>query len=109
LLENLGQLDADIIFIKNIDNVVPDSIKEETITYKKALAGIVLQISKDEFLLFSKSLNGQPTLLCCRTGCFFQNELCVVPPAAFETGLMIRRKNISFRKLDQTFASLRNG
>jgi hypothetical protein len=54
LLENLGQLDADIIFIKNIDNVVPDRIKEETITYKKALAGIVLQYQK-RILLFWKN------------------------------------------------------
>lgn len=35
LLENLNDQDADIIFIKNIDNVVPDHLKGETIKYKK--------------------------------------------------------------------------
>jgi hypothetical protein len=42
LLENLNDLDADLIFVKNIDNVVPDRLKDETIRYKKALAGLLL-------------------------------------------------------------------
>lgn len=42
LLENLAEQDADLIFIKNIDNVVPDHLKETTVQYKKALAGLVL-------------------------------------------------------------------
>ena len=42
LLENLNDLDADLIFVKNIDNVVPDRLKDETIKYKKALAGLLL-------------------------------------------------------------------
>jgi hypothetical protein len=52
LLENLGQLDADIIFIKNIDNVVPDRIKKDTITYKKAHGRNCFTISKTNFWLF---------------------------------------------------------
>lgn len=42
LLENLNDIDADVIFLKNIDNVVPDKIKTETIRYKKVIAGILL-------------------------------------------------------------------
>jgi hypothetical protein len=42
LLENLNDLDADIIFIKNIDNVSHDRNKADTITYKKALAGLLI-------------------------------------------------------------------
>ncbi len=49
LLENLNDLDADIIFIKNIDNVVPDSIKDETVTYKMALAGLLLKTQQQVF------------------------------------------------------------
>jgi len=44
LLENLNDLSADIIFIKNIDNVVPDHLKSVSIQYKKALAGLLLWI-----------------------------------------------------------------
>ena len=39
LIENLNDLDADIIFIKNIDNVVPDRLKADTVLYKKLIAG----------------------------------------------------------------------
>ena len=42
LLENLNDIDADLVFLKNIDNVVPDRLKAETITYKKVLAGLLL-------------------------------------------------------------------
>jgi hypothetical protein len=49
LIENLNDLDGDIIFIKNIDNVVPDSLKESTITYKKIIAGILVNLQKQCF------------------------------------------------------------
>lgn len=42
LIENLNDIDADFVFIKNIDNVVPDEIKEPTVTYKKVLAAVLL-------------------------------------------------------------------
>ncbi len=47
LIENLNDLDADIVFIKNIDNIVPDRLKPETIRYKKVLASILLGLKKE--------------------------------------------------------------
>lgn len=49
LIENLNDLDADVIFIKNIDNVVPDSLKGSTVTYKKLLAGILVSLQQQTF------------------------------------------------------------
>ena len=49
LLRNLNSLDADIVFIKNIDNVVVCQYKEEVAKYKKVLAGILMRIQKDVF------------------------------------------------------------
>ena len=46
LIENLNDIDADVIFIKNIDNVVPDRLKPETVTYKKVIAGILVKMQK---------------------------------------------------------------
>ncbi len=43
LIHNLAKLHADYIFIKNIDNVVPDKDKDLVIYYKKALAGILVE------------------------------------------------------------------
>lgn len=42
LIENLADLDADVIFIKNIDNVVPDHFKDTTVKFKKVLGGILV-------------------------------------------------------------------
>jgi len=44
LIENLNQLNEDIIFIKNVDNVVPDHFKENTIKYKRIIAGLMLNL-----------------------------------------------------------------
>ena len=49
LIENLNDLDADVIFIKNIDSVVPDRLKEDTVTYKKLIAGVLVTLQKQVF------------------------------------------------------------
>ena len=49
LIENLNDIDADVIFIKNIDNVVPDRLKPETVTYKKVLEGILVKMQQQVF------------------------------------------------------------
>lgn len=49
LLKNLNTLDADVIFIKNIDNVVVKHYKEEMAKYKKVLAGILLKLQVKAF------------------------------------------------------------
>ncbi len=49
LLENLNELDADIVFIKNIDNVCHDKNKGDTYIYKKALAGLLITCQKRVF------------------------------------------------------------
>lgn len=49
LLENLNDIKADLIFIKNIDNVVPDRLKEQTKNYKMAIAGLLLEVQEKVF------------------------------------------------------------
>lgn len=79
LIENLNDLDADIIFIKNIDNVVPDRLKEDTVTYKKLIAGVLVTLQKQAFEYLELLDGGQYThaqleeiirflqqALCCR-------------------------------------------
>jgi nicotinamide riboside kinase len=48
LIENLNNLNADIVFIKNIDNVIQNN-NEKVALYKKALAGIVLEYQQQVF------------------------------------------------------------
>ena len=49
LIENLNEQNADIIFIKNIDNVVPDRLKGDTVRYKQLLAGVLVTEQKKVF------------------------------------------------------------
>jgi hypothetical protein len=54
LLRNLNELDADMIFIKNIDNVTPDRLKPETKRYKKAIAGLLVNLRNKVFSYLEK-------------------------------------------------------
>jgi len=49
LLENLNELNADVVFIKNIDNICHDKNKADTYVYKKALAGLLIAFQKKIF------------------------------------------------------------
>ncbi len=59
LLENLNSLDTDIVFIKNIDNVVQDRLKAETIRFKKILAGVLISYQEKIFNLLHRNDQGE--------------------------------------------------
>lgn len=48
LIENLNELESDIIFIKNIDNVIQNHI-DKIALYKKALAGVLIEVQQKVF------------------------------------------------------------
>ena len=58
LIENLNDLQADVLFVKNIDNVVPDRLKEETVVYKQVLAGILVTLQQKVFGYLEKLESG---------------------------------------------------
>ena len=98
LLQNLNDLDADVVFIKNIDNVVPDHFKEVTIHYKKALAGILVTLQKQIFNYVRLIESGDYTHRQVEEMIYFlQNELCIKNPETkyledVELVLYIKRK-----------------
>lgn len=49
LIQNLNDIEADVIFIKNIDNVVPDRLKTDTVTNKQLLGGILIEVQEQCF------------------------------------------------------------
>ena len=75
LLVNLEELKGDVVFIKNIDNVVPDRLKEITFRYKKLLGGYLLTL-QDKIFFYLKELEregpGSPLLL--KMMAFVRNE-----------------------------------
>ena len=102
LIENLNDIDADLVFIKNIDNVVPDELKETTVTYKKVLATVLLNAQKQLFRfqeLLSSDAPGEGVLT--EVDEFLRQTLCVSPPDGFDN-LSVAEKLTYFRqKLDR--------
>jgi hypothetical protein len=95
LLENLCDLRGEVLFIKNIDNVVPDRIKQETITYKKALGGLLIELQKKVFTYIKKLVNGEVdrTLFAEMIG-FMKERLFIMIPDRLER--LSREERIRF-------------
>ena len=58
LIENLNDMDADIIFIKNIDNIAIESWRGDTVKYKRVLAGLMIDIQNQIFNLIKSIDSG---------------------------------------------------
>ncbi|OAV73512.1 putative ATPase/kinase involved in NAD metabolism [Bacteroidales bacterium Barb6] len=81
LIENLNDIDADIVFIKNIDNVVPDSYKSSTIIFKKVIAGLLVTLQKRIFDYIRLTEGGKYTRDQIQEMLhFLQNDLCIRNP-----------------------------
>jgi hypothetical protein len=61
LIHNLNKIEADIIFIKNIDNVAPDRLKPDTFSYKKVLAGLAMRLTETRNRIFDNEDSGDAT------------------------------------------------
>ena len=59
LIENLNDRESEIIFIKNIDNVVPDRMKPDTFLYKKVLGGYLFEL-QDIVFEYIETLEDRP-------------------------------------------------
>src|SRR5690606_31809913 len=44
LIENLNDREGEVIFIKNIDNIVPDRLKEQTFRFKRVIGGYLFEL-----------------------------------------------------------------
>ena len=81
LIETLNEIDADVVFIKNIDNVVPDKLKDDTVTYKQLIAGILVSLQEKAFeylrVLDSGEYNHNKLEEIIR---FVQRDLCCRKP-----------------------------
>ena len=86
LIGNLGKIDADIVFVKNIDNVTTDARRSDTVLYKKALAGVLLALQERifEYLMALEVPGAELEPIAA----FIENELCVKLPKDYGTALL---------------------
>lgn len=90
LIQNLNELDSDLIFIKNIDNVVPDHLKQYTKRYKKALAGLLVTLRNKVFGFLEKLNTKDITTnieLLNSIDIFLRKELCIEFESHFDSAL----------------------
>jgi hypothetical protein len=102
LLTNLNELDADVIFIKNIDNIVPDKLKPLTIKYKKVIGGYLLQIRQRIFDFLKKSESKEITAEEIREMAAYATTNNLIPQSAeFENKPVEEQFNILIHELNR--------
>ncbi len=101
LIENLNDIDADIIFIKNIDNVVPDKLKADTVTYKKVIAGILIKTRKKIFSYIEKLQKHADIETINEVENFLKTELFITLDNKFETKDNTEKANYLIEKLNR--------
>ncbi len=84
LIENLNEQRADLIFVKNIDNVVPDWMKHTTVIYKQVLAGMLLELQTKTHEML-RLLDGKPDEKTLRkVAKFASEELNIMVPETYD-------------------------
>ncbi|NWG03061.1 MAG: DUF4301 family protein [Syntrophaceae bacterium] len=102
LLKNLNAIEGDIIFIKNIDNVVPDRLKDITVLHKKILGGYLVQLQEKVFhhlnVLAKRQVDDEQLSQVIR---FCQEELMIVFPNGFRNDTLSAQKEYVFHLLNR--------
>ena len=92
LIENLNEIKADVIFIKNIDNVVPDRLKPETVEWKQVIAGILVSLQKKAFEYLRKLDAGVNDAELQEIAAFVEKNLCTKPKSSKVDAEYLRNK-----------------
>ncbi len=102
LLQNLNAIDGDIIFVKNIDNIVPDHLKVATVHHKKILGGYLVKLQNETFrnlkLLSRKKMEEEVLASIIR---FCQEKLFISIPGGFWNGSMSAKREHLFGMLNR--------
>lgn len=101
LLENLAALKGDIVLIKNIDNVVPDYLKPETVRYKKILGGLLLRVQSQIFAYLERLERGQADPALVAELVRFCSQIGISLPLGFAAADPQAQSRILFEKLNR--------
>ncbi len=102
LLENLNMLQGDLVFIKNIDNIVPDRMKQPTVSYKKALGGLLIKVRQEAAMhvnaLAAKKPSGEAL---DRAFDFVVHKLSAGPPSNLSTESVEEKRDFLLSRLNR--------
>ena len=102
LIENLNDRGGEIIFIKNIDNVVPDKLKADTYIYKRVIGGYLIKLQEIifEYLVELEKGNIDDDDLKGILK-FAREELSLFPDPDFASLPLIEKIDYLFNKLNR--------
>jgi len=102
LIENLNDREGEIIFIKNIDNIVPDRLKADTFLYKQVLGGYLIEIQEIIFEYLEELEKGNVDDEDLKEILkFAMKELNLEPPADYKSLPQIEKIDFLFNKLNR--------
>ncbi len=102
LLYNLQAIQGDIVFVKNIDNIVPDRLKDTTVLYKKILGGCLVALQRelfDRLRALSEPSTGEAVV--DEAARFASERLTCLLPPGFEGKPAGERREILVSALDR--------
>ncbi len=100
LLKNLNELKGDLVYIKNIDNVLPDRLKEPTVTWKKVLGGYLLDTQARVHHYLHKLGEGpEDPAFYGEVLAFAQERLLFPAPKGFQEWPLARQRDFLFARL----------
>jgi len=100
LIENLNDIQGDIIYIKNIDNIVPDHLKGETFLWKKILGGLLIQI-QEKIFTYLKKLERQKENKVVEEVLEFAGKQLFIPPPEKKLGSKNELREFLLKKLNR--------
>ena len=102
LLKNLNAIDGDIVFIKNIDNIVPDRLKDSAVLHKKILGGYLVRLQDEVFRnLKLLSRKQEEDELISRVVRFCREKLFISFPDGFRKSSMSAKREYLFGMLNR--------
>jgi hypothetical protein len=102
LLDNLNSLQGDLVYIKNIDNVVPDRLKEPTVLWKKIIGGFLVSLQDQVYGYVHRLISGEADRhLLEEIRSFAATQLLLVLPDGFAALPPGRQQEILIKRLNR--------
>jgi hypothetical protein len=101
LLENLNDLNADLIYIKNVDNVVPDRLKDTVCFWKKVMGGYLISIQRTIHSLLHRMQDSDSSQAIQEAAGFAARELLLSFPAGFKIWPEEKKRSFLFNILNR--------
>lgn len=101
LLENLNDLQADLVYIKNIDNVAPDPLKRDTFLWKRILGGRLVEVQERVHSLLRRLKNEVSESIVSAADAFAQEELSMPFPVSYDEMPLEERHAFLVKRLNR--------